>query len=175
MTNAFSLPPPIIYIYIYARHILVPWTRLVVVHEAGNMDRARRQPEMRANTVGCNARDRVAVLSRRFPAPVVHGLVSRARVVVSVGQVCICVYTTRVHAGTYIERKFTRAARSYRLSSRPPGVRRIFLPPLSKDGFSRYWRVEVVCTYVIYVENRRLGNLNWNLCAINMFFWVLFF
>lgn len=92
-----------IYIYIYARHILVPWTRLVVVHEAGNMDRARRQPEMRANTVGCNARDRVAVLSRRFPAPVVHGLVSRARVVVSVGQVCTCVYTTHVHAGTYIE------------------------------------------------------------------------
>lgn len=122
--------PLLLYIYIYARHILVPWTRLVVVREAGNMDRARRQPEMRANTVGCNARDRVAVLSRRFPAPVVHGLVSRARVVVSVGQVCICVHTTRVHAGTYIERK---AARSYRLSSRPPGVRRIFLPPLSKD------------------------------------------
>lgn len=67
----------------------------MVVREAGNMDRARRQPEMRANTVGCNARDRVAVLSRRFPAPVVHGLVSRARVVVSVGQV---VYMRAHHA-----------------------------------------------------------------------------
>lgn len=115
MTNAFPLP---------RAPISHPRRGCARGREHG---RARRQAEMRANTVGCNARDRVAVLSRRFPAPVVHGLVSRAR-----GQ---------VYARVYIERKF-RPFLSFIFST--TGAPRIFFV---EEGIL----ASRSCTYVRYV------------------------
>lgn len=120
MTNAFPLP---------RAPISHPRRGCARGREHG---KARRQAEMRANTVGCNARDRVAVLSRRFPASVVHGLVSRAR-----GQ---------VYARVYIERKF-RPFLSFIFST--TGAPRIFFV---EEGIL----ASRSCTYVMYIYRERI-------------------